>query len=71
MSGVCVVSESALERAVHLLPADEAFRQGYESTGVAVCGDLVTGEPDGENDPHYCPGCVRAAIRWCAEPGAG
>ncbi|MGH3975003.1 MAG: hypothetical protein ACRDS9_16985 [Pseudonocardiaceae bacterium] len=62
---------SAPEQAVHLLPAGEVFRQGYPSTSVAVCGELVTSEPDGENDPHYCPECVRAAIRWCAQPVAG
>lgn len=62
---------SALDRAVHLLPAGEVFRQGYGSTSVAVCGELVTRETDTENDPHYCPECVRAALRWCAQPVAG
>jgi hypothetical protein len=41
------------------------------STSVAVCGELVTSEPDGEEDPSYCPKCVRAAIRWCAQPVPG
>ncbi len=59
---------SALGRAVHLLPAGELFRQGYPSTSVAVCGELVTNGPDGDEDPHYCPRCVRAALRWCATP---
>ncbi len=59
---------SALGRAVHLLPAGELFRQGYPSTSVAVCGELVTSRPDSEEDPSYCPECVRAAIRRCAPP---
>lgn len=29
-------------RRVHLLTADEVFRQGYGSTSVAVCGELLT-----------------------------
>ncbi len=75
-----VVSEPALERAVHLLPAGEAFWQGYGSASVAICGDLVTGREPGDEDdpdPHYCPECVEAAIWWCARlvgaeiPGAG
>ncbi|MGH3694923.1 MAG: hypothetical protein ACRDRX_13210 [Pseudonocardiaceae bacterium] len=53
-------------RAAHLLPAGEAFRQGYPSTPVAVCGEPMTSAPGGEDDPHYCPECVRTAIRWCA-----
>ncbi|MGH3825278.1 MAG: hypothetical protein ACRDRA_20930 [Pseudonocardiaceae bacterium] len=60
---------SALGRAVHLFPAGEVFR-GW-STSVAVCGELVTSEPGREEDPHYCPECVRAALRWCARPVAG
>lgn len=56
---------------MHLLPAGELFRQGYPSTSVAVCGELVTSKPDSEENPAYCPECVRAAIRWCAQPGAG
>lgn len=62
---------SELGRAVHLLPAGELFSQGYPSTSVAVCGEPVTSEPDGEDDPLSCPECVRTAIRWCAEPGDG
>lgn len=62
---------SALGGAVHLLPAGEVFWQGYPSTPVAVCGEPVTGEPDGEEDHHYCPECVRVAIWWCAQPVAG
>ncbi|MGH3824146.1 MAG: hypothetical protein ACRDRA_15150 [Pseudonocardiaceae bacterium] len=71
MSGPAVIEHPLPGRAVHLLTAGEAFRQGYPSTSVAVCGELVTSGPDGENDPRYCPECVRAALRWCAEPGAG
>jgi hypothetical protein len=57
-----VVSES-----VHLLSANEVFRQGYPSTLLAVCGESVTSEPDGDEvDPHYCADCVRAAIQWTA-----
>lgn len=59
----------ALGRAVHLLPAGEVFR-GW-STSVAVCGELVTSEPDGDEDSRYCAECVHEALRWCAEPGAG
>jgi hypothetical protein len=61
------MSTDALGRAVHLLPAGEHFRQGYRSTPVAVCGEPVTSGADGEDDPHYCPDCVREAIRWCAQ----
>ncbi len=50
---------------VPLLAAGELFQQGYGSmSAVAVCGELVTEETDGEEDPCYCPQCVRAAIRW-------
>jgi hypothetical protein len=53
---------------VHLLAADELFRQGYGgSTPVAVCGELVTRRMGGEEDPRYCPDCVHAAIRWNAQ----
>ncbi len=49
---------------VHLPAADELCQQGYGSmSAVAVCGELVTEETDDE-DPRYCPQCVRAAIRW-------
>lgn len=56
--------------AVHLLlPARELFRAGYgTSTAVAVCGELVTDQTDGEEDPSYCPDCVRAAIQRNAQP---
>lgn len=37
---------------------------------MAVCGELVTNEVGGEEDPRYCPDCVREAIRWCAQPVA-
>ena len=60
----------SVRRAVHLLPAGEAFRQGYPSTSVAVCGEPVTSAPESEMDPPYCLAYVRAAIRWCAQPGA-
>jgi hypothetical protein len=59
---------TALGEAVHLFPAGELLPQGYPRTPVAVCGKLVTGEPDGEDDPPYCPECVRTVLRWCAEP---
>jgi hypothetical protein len=35
---------------------------------VAVCGELVTSGAGKEEDPRYCPDCVREAIRWCAQP---
>jgi hypothetical protein len=60
------MSADALARAVHLLSAEELFQQGYGSTPVAVCGEPVTSAPDSEDDPRYCPDCVRAAIRWSA-----
>jgi hypothetical protein len=63
--------ESALGRTVHLLPAGEVFRQGYPATSVAVCGEPVTSGADSEEDPSYCPDCVREALRWCAQLGAG
>lgn len=59
-AGVRVVSDP-----VHLLAAGEAFR--VWSTAVAVCGEPVTTEVDGGEEPHYCPDCVREAIRWCAQ----
>jgi hypothetical protein len=62
---------SALGRAVHLLTAGEIFRQGCPSTSVAVRGEPVTSGADSEDDPHYCPDCVRGALRWCAEPETG
>lgn len=34
-------------------------------------GDLVTSGPVSEEDPRYCPECVPAALRWCAQPPAG
>jgi hypothetical protein len=49
---------------VHLVSAGEVTR-GW-STSVAVCGEVVTGGLDSEEDPSYCPGCVREALRWCA-----
>lgn len=59
-------------RAVHLLPAGEVFRQGYPNTFVTVCGEPVMNAPDSEEeDPSFCPKCVRVALRWCAQPGAG
>jgi hypothetical protein len=39
------------------------------STSVAVCGELVTSEPDGEEDPSYCPMCVRGYPVVCAARG--
>jgi hypothetical protein len=54
---------------VHLLAVGELFRQGYGgSTPVAVCGELVTSGTGEEDEPRYCPDCVREAIRWCAQP---
>ena len=56
---------------VHLLPLGELFRQGYgASTSVAVCGELVTSVASSDEDPRYCPDCVREAIRWNAQPVA-
>jgi hypothetical protein len=53
---------------VHLLPAGEVFRQGYPATFLAICGEPVTSAPEGdEMDPGYCPKCVHAALRWCAQ----
>ncbi|HET9257938.1 MAG TPA: hypothetical protein VFO16_22430 [Pseudonocardiaceae bacterium] len=52
---------------VHLLAAGELFRQGYPSTGLAVCGQPVTSGPDIE-EPRYCSDCVEEAIRWSAQP---
>ncbi|MGH3670897.1 MAG: hypothetical protein ACRDSH_09700 [Pseudonocardiaceae bacterium] len=51
---------------VHLLPAGEAFQQRgcYPNTPVAVCGEPVNSGPDSEEDPRFCPACVRAVIRW-------
>lgn len=49
---------STLGRAVHLIPAGEAFRQGYGSTSEAVCGELVNSEPDGEE--------VNYVVGWTA-----
>jgi hypothetical protein len=68
--GVRVGSElvTALARAVHLLAAGEMVRRGYPCTPVAVCGEPVTSGPEGEDDPNYCPDCVRAAIQGCARP---
>ena len=71
VSGPAVIGHPLAGRAVHLLPASEVFRQGYPSTSVALCGEPVTSQPDGEVDPPYCRECVRAAIRWCAQSGAG
>jgi hypothetical protein len=62
---------SALGRASHLLAAGELFRQGYLGTSVAVYGEPVTSGPDSEDDPSYCPDCVREVLRWCAQSGAG
>lgn len=60
-----------LGRAVHLLPAGEAFLQGYPSTSVAVCGEPVTGGPDGDEvDLRYCADCSRAVMQRTARPGA-
>jgi hypothetical protein len=56
-------------RAVHLLPAGEVFTQGYPNTPVAVCGEPVTSGPDSDEEPRYCPECVSAALRRCAQRG--
>jgi hypothetical protein len=60
VSRVCVVLSSL----VHLIPADKSVCTG--STLVAACGELVTDEPDVEDDPIFCPKCVRTVIRWSA-----
>ena len=57
-------------RVSHLLVADDALRAGsWGSSQVAVCGvevvhpgGPIAGETD--EDPGYCPVCVRAAVRW-------
>jgi hypothetical protein len=47
------------------------FRRGYPCTPVAVCGEPLTSGSDSEDDPNYCPDCVRAAIQGCARPVGG
>jgi hypothetical protein len=49
---------------VHLVAAGEVSR-GWRRL-VAVCGEVITGGPDGGDNPRYCDGCVREALRWCA-----
>lgn len=71
MNGLAVIGHLLPGQAVHLLAAGEVFRQGCGGALVAVCGEAVTSGPDGEEDPSYCPDCVRAAIRWCAQPETG
>lgn len=61
---------SALGRAVHLLPAGEVFRQGYGSTSVALCGELVTSGPDGQKElandlPQDVCGAPGMAVNVC------
>lgn len=69
MSGPATIGHLVLGDAVHLLAAGELFRQGYgANTAVAVCGKLVTSGADGNEDPDYCPDCVREAIRRSAQP---
>jgi hypothetical protein len=53
----------------HLLVAADVLSPGYENSSyIAVCGVEV--DPDSpttvevEEDPRYCPVCVRAAVRW-------
>lgn len=61
------MSTDAVGSAVHLVSAGGLFQLGYGfMSAVGVCGELVTDGPDSEEDPRYCPDCVRAAIRWSA-----
>ena len=53
----------------HLLVATDVLSAGYwGSSQVAVCGAEI--HPGGgtvmaaDEDPAYCPVCVRAAVRW-------
>ncbi|MGH3974080.1 MAG: hypothetical protein ACRDS9_12275 [Pseudonocardiaceae bacterium] len=72
-----VVEHPLLEGAVHLLSAHEVRHHGM--TLVAVCGEPVDASepppalctPDCHDEHRYCGACVREAIRWCAQPGAG
>jgi hypothetical protein len=56
-------------RVSHLLVAADVLSPGYEaSIQIAVCGVEVdpgsTTTVEAEDDPGYCPACVRAAVRW-------
>lgn len=67
----CDVSACACATVVHLIPAHDVD-QASGKTLVAVCGELLAdaSRPPGcECDHQYCPQCVRAAIRWSAQPG--
>jgi hypothetical protein len=53
----------------HLLVAHDALRTGYwGASHIAVCGiEIHPGSAAGaeaDEDPRYCPACVRAAVRW-------
>jgi len=55
----------------HLLVAADVLNEGYQgSIQIAVCGAEVqpgSGAAVGsDEDPGYCRGCVRAAVRWNA-----
>ena len=53
----------------HLLVAADVLRPGYwADSHIAVCGTEIhpgNGQAvEVEEDPGYCPVCVRAAVRW-------
>jgi len=53
----------------HLLVAADVLRPGYwADSHITVCGMQVFPGDDTaaevEEDPGYCPVCVRAAVRW-------
>ena len=68
------MSKAALSAGLsHLLVAADVLRPGYwADSQIAVCGEVVQpenspvegSEEEEEDDPTYCPKCVRAAVRW-------
>lgn len=55
---------------VHLFSGDQLAEARYFPGGyVAVCGALLRPHSASGTDeePRYCPVCVRAAVRWNAE----
>ncbi|MGH3822968.1 MAG: hypothetical protein ACRDRA_09080 [Pseudonocardiaceae bacterium] len=72
------VEQPLPESTVHLFSAHELTQASYGMTLVAVCGEPVDASilagsscaPGCECDHQYCPECVRAAIRWNAQPVA-
>lgn len=64
-----VCRSGSLAGVSHLLVAADALSAEYwGSSQIAVCGaevHLGSGTAvDAEEDPRYCPACVRAAVRW-------